>query len=122
MNDRACGIEWHDYDQFMQQWIKRADSAKLSKVPADLDLTPYLDENDKELIRKCVTNVRKINSNVIGAILNNVDLERSHYKDYYYVGYYYYGTSGGKRGRRRKGSSSIAAVPTTDAEEKRSVG
>jgi hypothetical protein len=48
---RACGIEWHDYDQFMQQWIKRADSAKLEKVPADLDLTPYLDENDGELIK-----------------------------------------------------------------------
>lgn len=48
---RAAGIEWRDYDRFMQQWIKQADSAKLTKVPADLDLTPYLDENDGELIK-----------------------------------------------------------------------
>jgi len=48
---RAAGIQWRDYDRFMQQWIKRADSAQVSKVPADLDLTPYLDENDGELIK-----------------------------------------------------------------------
>ncbi|PYT33479.1 MAG: hypothetical protein DMF52_15535 [Acidobacteria bacterium] len=102
--------------------VSLADSMILASLADMVAFVVRHNENDKELIRKCVTNVRKINSNVIGAILNNVDLERSHYKDYYYVGYYYYGTSGGKRGRRRKGSSSIAAVPTTDAEEKRSVG
>ena len=48
---RSSGIEWRDYDRFMQQWIKRADSAKLTRVPANLDLTPYLDENDGELIK-----------------------------------------------------------------------
>jgi hypothetical protein len=48
---RAAGIEWRDYDQFMQQWIKTADSGKLTRVPADLDLTPYRDENDGELIK-----------------------------------------------------------------------
>ena len=48
---RAAGIEWRDYDHFMQQWIKTADSAKLTKVPANLDLTPYLDEKDNELIK-----------------------------------------------------------------------
>ena len=35
----------------MQQWIKQADSNKLTKVPRNLDLTPYLDENDGELIK-----------------------------------------------------------------------
>jgi hypothetical protein len=48
---RAAGIEWRDYDHFMQQWIKTADSGKLTRVPANLDLTPYLDENDGELIK-----------------------------------------------------------------------
>jgi hypothetical protein len=48
---RAAGLEWREYDRFMQQWIKRADSAQITKVPADLDLTPYLDENDGELIK-----------------------------------------------------------------------
>ena len=48
---RAAGIEWRDYDRFMQQWIKRADSGKITRVPMNLDLTPYLDENDGELIK-----------------------------------------------------------------------
>jgi hypothetical protein len=48
---RAAGIEWHDYDKFMQQWIKRADSKHLTCVPSNLDLTPYLDEDDGELIK-----------------------------------------------------------------------
>ena len=48
---RASGIEWRDYDRFMQQWIKQADSQKLTRVPADLDLTPYIDEKDGELIK-----------------------------------------------------------------------
>ncbi|HET6252247.1 MAG TPA: hypothetical protein VFE47_31465 [Tepidisphaeraceae bacterium] len=48
---RAAGIEWRDYDRFMQQWIKTADSNKLTKVPMNLDLTPYLDENDHDLIK-----------------------------------------------------------------------
>jgi hypothetical protein len=48
---RAAGLEWREYDRFMQQWIKRADSEKISAVPSDLDLTPYLDENDLELIK-----------------------------------------------------------------------
>ena len=48
---RAAGIEWRDYDRYMQQWIKLADSNKVTRVPMDLDLTPYLDENDGELIK-----------------------------------------------------------------------
>ncbi|HWE94940.1 MAG TPA: hypothetical protein VG269_13325 [Tepidisphaeraceae bacterium] len=48
---RASGIRWRDYDRYMQKWIKTADSNKLTKVPRDLDLTPYLDENDGELIK-----------------------------------------------------------------------
>lgn len=48
---RAAGLEWREYDDFMQQWIKLADSEKITKVPANLDLTPYLDEEDTELIK-----------------------------------------------------------------------
>lgn len=48
---RAAGIRWRDYDRFMQSGIKKADSEQLTRVPADLDLTPYLDENDGPLIK-----------------------------------------------------------------------
>jgi hypothetical protein len=47
-----------------------------------------------------------VNGNVVGAVLNNVDLDRSHYKDYYYVGYYYYGEDKEKKGRRRRSGAS----------------
>ncbi len=48
---RTAGLMWREYDAFMKQWIKRADSEKITQVPANLDLTPYLDENDIELIK-----------------------------------------------------------------------
>jgi len=82
-------------------------------------------ENDKELIRRCVSNVRRINPNIIGAVLNNIDLDRSHYKDYYYVGYYYYGDSATKKGRKSRGASgtTLTALDSdVDQKAKRSVG
>ena len=48
---RAAGLEWREYDVFMQQWIKRADSENITRVPANLDLKPYFDEHDNELIK-----------------------------------------------------------------------
>jgi hypothetical protein len=53
-------------------------------------------------------NIRRVNPNIIGAVLNNIDLGRSHYKDYYYVGYYYYGEGGDKK--KRRGSSTKPAT------------
>ena len=49
-------------------------------------------ENDRELIRRAVESIRTVNPHVVGAILNDVDVDRSHYRDYYYAGYYYYGS------------------------------
>jgi capsular exopolysaccharide synthesis family protein len=78
-------------------------------------------ENDRELIRRCINNVRRVNPNVIGAVLNSVDLERSHYKDYYYVGYYYYGKSSSRKGKKRKGSGT-GPSKIAEADDETSVG
>jgi len=105
--------------------VSLADSMILASLTDMVAFVIRHNENDKELIRRCVMNVRKINSNVIGAVLNNVDLDRSHYKDYYYVGYYYYGESASSRkGKRRKSTSTLAAVTEPGEEDKvtRSVG
>ena len=56
-------------------------------------------ENDRELIRRCVESLREVNPNVVGAILNDVDVARSHYRDYYYSGYYYYGSEESEQGK-----------------------
>lgn len=49
---RSAGIRWRDYDGFMQQFIKTIDDERLQKVPADLDLKPYRDEHDMDLLQR----------------------------------------------------------------------
>ena len=49
---RADGIVWRDYDRFMQKYVKHIGDERLSKVPADLDLKPYRDEHDFDLIKR----------------------------------------------------------------------
>jgi hypothetical protein len=49
---RACGINWRDYDDFMQDNVKHIGDERLSKVPVDLDLKPYRDEHDAELLTR----------------------------------------------------------------------
>jgi len=49
---RAAGIRWHDYDRFMQKYVKHIGDERLSKVPADLDTKPYRDEHDDDLLQR----------------------------------------------------------------------
>jgi len=52
---RADRIEWRDYDRFMQKYVKRIGDERLTKVPDDLDLKPYRDEHDFDLIKRMIT-------------------------------------------------------------------
>ena len=36
----------------MQKYVKRTGDERLTKVPADLDLKPYRDEHDYDLVRR----------------------------------------------------------------------
>jgi hypothetical protein len=49
---RAAGILWRDYDRFMQKHVKKISDERLTKVPADLDLKPYRDEHDLDLLKR----------------------------------------------------------------------
>jgi hypothetical protein len=49
---RAAGILWRDYDRFMQKHVKTIGDERLTKVPADLDLKPYRDEHDDDLVQR----------------------------------------------------------------------
>ncbi len=56
---RAAGIRWGDYDRFMQKYVKHIGDERLTKVPADLDLKPYRDEHDDDLVKRmleCIEN------------------------------------------------------------------
>src|SRR5258706_4458618 len=56
---RAAGIRWRDYDRFMQKYVKRIGDERLSKVPADLDLKPYRDEHDDDLVRRMLDCIKR---------------------------------------------------------------
>jgi hypothetical protein len=56
---RAAGLEWRDYDRFMQKCVKRIGDERLSKVPRDLDTRPYRDEHDDDLLRRMLACVDK---------------------------------------------------------------
>ena len=48
---RAEKISWREYDRFMQKYVKGIGDERLTKVPADLDLKPYRDYHDYDLMR-----------------------------------------------------------------------
>ena len=55
---RAAGITWRDYDRFMQKHVKTIGDERLTKVPKDLDLKPYRDEHDDDLLRRMLASVK----------------------------------------------------------------
>jgi len=56
---RAAGIRWRDYDRFMQKYVKRIGDERLTKLPADLDLKPYRDEHDDDLVQRMLASIRR---------------------------------------------------------------
>jgi hypothetical protein len=49
---RADGVSWRAYDRFMQQYVKEMGDERLTRLPPDLDLKPYRDEHDDDLMRR----------------------------------------------------------------------
>jgi hypothetical protein len=49
---RGAGVNWRDYDRFMQKYVKQLGDERLTRVPADLDEKPYRDEHDYDLLRR----------------------------------------------------------------------
>ncbi|MGD0023529.1 MAG: hypothetical protein ABSC37_02730 [Xanthobacteraceae bacterium] len=58
---RAAGIDWRDYDRFMQKYVKRIGDERLTRVPDDLDTKPYRDEHDDDLLRRMLVSIDKGN-------------------------------------------------------------
>jgi hypothetical protein len=48
---RAAGVSWREYDRFMARHIKEADDV-IDRLPADLDIKPYRDERDVQLLKR----------------------------------------------------------------------
>lgn len=56
---RAAGVNWRDYDRFMQKYVKHIGNERLTKVPDDLDTKPYRDEHDDDLLRRMLACIDK---------------------------------------------------------------
>jgi hypothetical protein len=48
---KAAGVPWGEYDRFMAKHIKEADDA-IDRLPSDLDIKPYRDEHDLQLLKR----------------------------------------------------------------------
>jgi len=48
----AQRVTWKAYDRFMQKYVKSVGDERLQKVPADLDLKPYRDYHDYDLMQR----------------------------------------------------------------------
>ena len=57
-NTRAGTKTWtklmSPYDGFMQENVKHIGDERLEKVPSDLDLKPYRDEHDYDLVQRMI--------------------------------------------------------------------
>ena len=55
---RAAGIGWREYDKFMARYIKEAEDG-IERLPVDLDVKPYRDEHDAQLLRRMQAKIRR---------------------------------------------------------------
>jgi hypothetical protein len=56
-------ISWRAYDRFMQKYVKSIGDERLGKVPADLDLKPYRDYHDYELMGRMLKHIDRVPGN-----------------------------------------------------------
>jgi hypothetical protein len=56
----AQRITWAAYDRFMQKYVKAIGDERLAKVPEDLDLKPYRDYHDYELLRQMAAHIDNV--------------------------------------------------------------
>ena len=66
---------------------------------------------DRDLVGRTVQQLRRVGANVVGVVLNNVDLDRAYGKEYAYAGYYY--AEDAKVPRRGKPKPPTAGVGTS---------
>ena len=81
--------------------VSQADTVVLASVCDMMIMVIKHNENDRDLVRRCVKRLRDIDTDIIGAVLNAVDVQGSYYNKYYY-GNYYYAEDDDKKGRRRR--------------------
>ena len=86
------------------------DAIILSSLVDMVVLVVRYQQTDRDVIRRAVAGLRNVGANLVGAVLNDVDPERSHYKSYY--DYDYYLTRGdGRGGESEESEGSVMGEP-----------
>jgi len=94
--------------------ISLTDSVILASMADMVAFVVKHNESEREMIRRCLQNIRNVNPHVIGAVLNSVDIEKSYSKDYYYAGYYYdHNRDEAKTKTKRRSARGILSKGTT---------
>jgi len=85
--------------------------ATLLASAADM-VIPVIQHNatDRDHVVKTISQLRGVNPEIPGVVLNNVDLDRAYRKDYYYAGYYYEEEDAALRDRKRRADRKKAQV------------
>jgi Mrp family chromosome partitioning ATPase len=78
-----------------------ADSTLLASIVDLVILVVQHNRTDRDLVVKTLQQLRSVNANLAGVVLNNVDLDRTYHKDYYYAGYYYMDEEGKSTTKKR---------------------
>lgn len=79
------------------------DSAVLSTIVDGLILVGAVAQTDIEIAKQSKELLKKVNSNIIGVVLNKVPIEgRSYYKYHYYQYYDYYGEDDKQKEKKKK--------------------
>jgi capsular exopolysaccharide synthesis family protein len=79
-----------------------ADSTLLAAISDMVILIVKHNHADKDVVRRNVSHLRSRNAPLVGAVLNNVDIDKLANKDYYYAGYYYLSEDGTKKKSKKR--------------------
>jgi hypothetical protein len=70
-----AGIKWSRYDEFLRPMIKYVSREHLSRVPRDLDVEPYKDEHERNLLRSLMKAEKKNVREALGLTETKISLE-----------------------------------------------
>ncbi len=92
--------------------IAVTDAAVLSSRLDGVILVLKSGQTDREATFRAVTLLKNVNTRILGALLNGVQIESLYGSYYYYYHYYYYGKDGEKKRKRRSVSPSATKSST----------
>ena len=77
----AAGIKWSAYDAYLKPLIKRVSVEDLTTVPPDLDLEPYVDENDKKILKRLISKEKSTSRTIKESYLDETKISLEYHDE-----------------------------------------